>query len=1204
MTTREPVHNGTTMPSFEDEIFSFQEFTLDLRRGCLRDARHEIELRPKSFAVLQHLVENAGRLVSKDELIELVWAHVTVSDVSLARCVSDVRRALRDDAQRIIKTVPRRGYLFAIPVAQGSTETSPPRDQPPTAKSGQYTGQSRQLTVLACELAGLAELSAHLDPEDLREAIADCYRSCKGILERHHGYVAHGGGDGILAWFGYPGAQEQDAENAIHAALALQASAAQLSRDFCTTLQPSIGIATGLVVVVEDGATGEPKAAGGPLTLSVRLQAQAEPGQIVVAQSTRRVAGGLFEYQDLGLVVVKGLTNPVELARVVGESEAEDRFEAHHSAGMTPLVGREEEIALLLHRWWQAKGGEGSTVLLEGEPGIGKSRIAQTLPGHLQGEDHECLRLYCSPHHQDSPLYPAIGYLARAAGLRRGDSSAQRLAKLEAVLSRTSGHSGAVPLLAELLSVPTAGRFPPLDLTPQERKAATLHALLGHVSALAAARPVLLVIEDMHWADPTTIELIDLIVERTPDLPLLLIITFRPEFVSPWAGRIQAMSITIGRLPQKRCAEIVSGVLQGKRLPPGIIDEILERTDGVPLFVEELTKAVIESGALTETGDGYVVTGSLAARAIPMTLRASLLARLDRLNIVAREVAQIGAALGRRFSHDLIAAVMTLSDANLRNALAQLISAELISRRGRPPDAEYTFKHALVQDAAYGALLREPRRALHARIAATLAGQFADIAENQPDLLAYHCTEAGLIDQAARLWGKAGQLSLMRSALREAAAQLTRALDQLETLPGSPALRREQIKLQIALANALMHTRGYAAPDTKVSLDKARLLVEQAEALGEPPDDPLLLYSVLHGFWVATHVAFNGDAVRDLADRFMALAQMQGARFPLVLAHRLAGTSSLYLGDIVGGREHLDQALALYDPAAHRPLAARFGHDVGVAILSNRPLALWLLGYPGQAREDCDEALHQAREIGQAASYLYGLTRIASFNLAIGDYSAAAAQSRELTALAEEKDGSYWKAAATMTQGCLLALTGDPVPAIQLITAGIIASQSTGANLRLPWSLHCLARAHAELGQHDEAERRMGEAVQIMRATKETWQEAELYRVMGELALLLPLPDISRAQAHFERALTVAREQRAKSWELRAAISLARLRRDQGRSGCAYDLLAQVFGWFTEGFDTPDLMEAEILLAELADCQSNVRPQADPAFGLRNQPAK
>jgi class 3 adenylate cyclase/predicted ATPase len=1174
------------MSVVHQNVFSFQGYTLDLRRGCLRRAGHEIELRPKSFAVLCYLVENAGRLVSKDELVGAVWTDVIVTDVSLARCVSDVRLALDDQERRIIKTVPRRGYLFAVPVsANGSVATDPPPDETQLAR---HPGEYRQLTVMSCELAGLVALSTRLDPEDLREATAACRRHCVEIIERHHGYVGRFAGGVVLAYFGYPEANERDAENSVRAALTLRRSAARLSPELDTQLEPRIGIATGIVVIGDEFAAGAVKervAVGEAPTLSGCLQAVAEPGQIVIAQSTRRLVDGLFEYDDLRQVALKGLAAPVEISQVLGESDIESRFEAHHSANLTPLVGRQEEIDLLLRRWRQAKGGEGSVVLLEGEPGIGKSRIAQTILELLSGEKHTRLRLFCSPHHQDSALYPSISQLERASGFRRADTDEQRLTKLEGTLAQATGNLGdAVPLLAELLSVPTGDRYPLLTLTPQQRKELTLKALVANVEGLAASQPLLLVIEDVHWADPTSLELIDVIVERAPHLRLLVIVTFRPEFVPPWAGRFQATPITIGRLPPRQCAEIVAGVTHGKSLPKAITDEIVERADGVPLFAEELTKAVAESGALADACDRDATTGPLPSPGIPMTLHASLQARLDRL-ASAREVVQLGAALGRRFSHQLLNAVAALPEQELDDALARLVGAGLIWRRGSPPDAEYTFKHALVQDAAYGTLLREPRRALHARIAETLESQFVDVTAGQPELLAHHCTEAGLIEKAADLWGKAGQLSLTRSGFKEAVAQLARALSQIETLPGTPGLRRAQIKLQIAHANALMHAKGYAAPETRASLDQARLLVERAEALGEPPEDPLLLLSVLHGFWVANHVAFNGDVVRDLAVRFMAIAKKQKAIFPLVLGHRLMGTSLLFLGDITGGRVHLDQAISLYDPAEHRPLATRFGHDVGVAILSNRPLALWLLGYPLAALKDSEDALEQARDIGQAATFLYALARIASFHLVAGNHAAAAAQSQELIAIAEDMDidGSYWTAAGMMIQGCLFALTGKGAIAIQMITDGIAASRLTGSNLlRMPWYLSCLATAHVGLGQLDEAWRCIGEAMTAMETTKETWPESDLHRLAGDLTLMSSKPNAAKAQSHFDRALVVARDQKSKSWELRAATSLARLWRDQGKRHQAHSLLAPVYGWFTEGFDTPDLRESRVLLADLA----------------------
>jgi class 3 adenylate cyclase/predicted ATPase len=1170
------------MQAADEKTFLFEGYTLDLRRGCLRRAEGEVELRPKSFAVLRYLVENAGRLVSKDELIATIWTNVIVTDVSLARCVSDVRLALQDQERRIIRTVSGRGYLFAATVSQAANGSRTADRAPDESKPELRPGECRQLTVMGCELVGLAALSARLDPEDLRDATAACHQRCSEIIERHHGYVARYAGDCLLAYFGYPEAREQDAENSVHAALTLQVLAGHLSAELGTLLQPCIGIATGIVMVGDKPAVGERTALGEALTLSSRLQSLAKPGQIIVAPSTRRLVGGLFDYHDLGRVVLKGLAAPVEIAQVLGQSNVESRFEAYHPANLTPLVGRDEEIQLLLRRWRQAKDGEGTIVLLAGEPGIGKSRIAQAVLELLSGENHTRLRLFCSPHHQYSALYPFIRQLERAAGFRRTDTDEQRLTKLETALAEASVDLGdAVPLLAELFSIPTSDRYPQSTLTPQKRKETTLEALAARVEGLAASRPLLLVIEDVHWADPTSLELIDMIVERAPHLRLLVIITFRPEFVSPWAGRIQTTPISLGRLAPGQCREIIAGMIHGKRLPKAITDEIIQRTDGVPLFVEELTKAVIESGALVDAGDHYTVSGPLPAPEIPMTLRASLLARLDRY-APAREVAQIGAALGRRFSHQLIGAVAAMPQQRLGDALAQLVGAELLWRRGNPPDAEYTFKHALVQDAAYGTLLREPRRALHARIAETLASQFADIADTQPELLAHHCAEAGLIEKAATLWGKAGQLSLTRSALKEAAAQFARSLGLSETLPSTAILRREQITLQIALANALMHTKGYAAPETRAALDRARSLVERADALGEPPEDPLLLLSVLHGFWVASHVAFDGDAVRGLSLEFMALAEKQGTIFPLVLGHRLMGTSLLFLGDIAESRTHLDRALSLYDPALHRPLATRFGHDVGVAVVSNRPLALWLLGYPEAAQKDADDALNNARDIGQTATYLYALTRISWIHLVIGNYAAAATQTQQLMAIAEDIEGSYWKAAGMMLQGCLFALTGKGTRAIEMITSGIRASRLTGWNLlRMPWYLSCLARAHVAVGQLDQAKRCIGEAMTAMAATKESWQESELHQIAGDLELMSPGPDAAKAEAHYDRALTVARRQKAKSWELRAAMALARLWRDQGKQHQAKNVLALVHSWFTEGFDTFDLKQAGALLAEL-----------------------
>jgi predicted ATPase len=564
--------------------------------------------------------------------------------------------------------------------------------------------------------------------------------------------------------------------------------------------------------------------------------------------------------------------------------------------------------------------------------------------------------------------------------------------------------------------------------------------------------------------------------------------------------------------------------------------------------------------------------------AVPASLHASLMARLDRLGS-AKEVAQIGSAIGREFPHALLAMVARKPEAQLGSALDRLVEAGLLFRQGVPPQASYLFKHALVQDAAYGTLLREPRRALHARIAEALESRLAETAESRPEVLAHHCTEAGLIEKAAFLWGKAGQQSLDRSALAEATAQFARALEQIATLPGTPALRREQIKLQVALTTPLIHVKGYAAPETKAAAEQARLLIEQAEALGEPPEDPLLLFQVLFAYWVGQYVPFDGDAMRNLSSEFLALAEKQRTTVPLMIGHRIAGLSLMFTGDVMEGRAHLDRAIALYDPAEHRPLATRFGQDARVTSLSFRSWSLWLLGYSEAALRDTDDALKDAREIGQAATLMTALHLAATALILCGSYATAAALAQELIGLAEEKGSLSWKASGMLNQGSLLALTGRASEAIENLTCWISGGYATAA--AMPLYLARLARAHAVLGQFEEAWRCIGDATTAAETTKEKWCEAEVHRTAGEIELMSPEGDAAKAEAHFERALGIARVQKAKSWELRAATSMAQLWRDQGKRNEARDLLAPVYGWFTEGIDTLDLKEAKALLDEL-----------------------
>ena len=749
--------------------------------------------------------------------------------------------------RKLLAAIAALGAEPTRDLAQPAVSATSAPISPPTSDA-----ERRQLTVMFCDLVGSTALSARLDPEDLREVIGAYHRCCADLITEAGGFVAKYMGDGVLAYFGYPQAHEHDAEHAVQAGLALVEAAPKLTTAAGVPLQVRVGIATGLVVVgdlIGAGAAQEQAVVGETPNLAARLQALAEPGAVVIADGTRRLLGNLFELKDLGARDLKGIAGPARAWAALRASSVESRFDALHTTGLTALVGREEEFELLLRRWSRAKTGEGQVVLLSGEAGIGKSRLTAALLERLAAEPHTRLRYFCSPQHTDSAFHPIIGQMERAAGLAYDDKPQAKLDKLDAVLAQTSTSPEDAALFAEMLSLPNDGRYPALELAPEQRRQRALEALMSQLAGLARQQPVLMIFEDAHWIDPTSLEVLGRTVDRIKTLPALLIVTFRPEFNAPWVGQSHVTSLTLNRLGEREAAAIIARLVGNKALPADVLAEIVERTDGIPLFVEEMTKAVLEAeseGAARRT----VAAVPSPALAVPASLHASLMARLDRLG-PAKEVAQIGSAIGREFSHALLASVARKPEAELGSALDRLVQAGLLFRQGVPPQASYLFKHALVQDAAYGTLLREPRRALHARIAETLESQFAEIAESQPEILAHHCTEAGLIEKAAGLWGKAGQRSLARSALVEAAAQLTRALDQIATLPGTPALRREQIKLQVALITPLMHVKGYAAAETKAAAEQARLLIEQAEALGEPPEDPLLLFSVLYAFWVS-----------------------------------------------------------------------------------------------------------------------------------------------------------------------------------------------------------------------------------------------------------------------------------------------------------------------------------------------------------------
>ena len=1017
--------------------------------------------------------------------------------------------------------------------------------------------------MLFCDLVGSTSISAGLDAEDWRDLVGAYLDAASAAVTEMGGHVAKKLGDGLMALFGYPVAQENDAERAARAALSIQRALAEINRKNAGSGKPAlnarIGIETGPVVV---DAAGE--VYGDAPNTAARVQALAEPDTVLITARVQRQIAGLFVAEDRGPQDLKGVPEPVTLFRLVRASGGGRRAGQRH---LTPLIGRDEEIAMLMRRWERARQGEGQLVLIVGEPGLGKSRLIEELRIRLRDTTHTWGEWSCSQLLQNTPLHPIAEWGRQRFG--SADIPVERqLADLESTLALIKiDPAENVPLLAPLVDIPLPKERLPA-LAPEEVRRRQLAAMTNWVIASARSQPVVLAVEDVHWADPTTVDFIRGIAERGAQVPLLLLVTARPEFRPPWGMRSHHTTISLAPLDRSQVQEMVAELSARHALSKQIVDGVTERTGGVPLFIEEVTRLLLERG---EQG---------GVQAIPPTLQQSLMARLDRLG-PAREVAQIGAVIGRDFSYALLRTVAGIDDAALQTALERLAEADLLLVQGLPPGSDYRFKHALIQDAAYENLLKSRRQVLHRRVGEVLRDQFTVIAASQPELVAYHFGQAGLTESAIEWWGKAGQQSLERSAFVEATAQLTRALAQIALLPGTPSLRREELKLQVALITPLMYVKGYVASETKAAVERAHLLIEQAEQLGEPPSDPLLLFSVLYGVWTASHVAFNGNNMRELATQFLALADTQGASAPVMVGHRLMGMSLLQTGSIRQGRAHFDRAIALYNPAEHRQLATRFGVDSRISILSNRSWAQWMLGYPAMALADAECALQEAREIGQPANLMY-LVHLAFPLIFCGRYTEANKLLDEIITLTNERGAVYFNAHAIMFQGCLFAVTSKASDSVRLMVPAVTSLQSTGSTLWMPLYLSSLANAYSEIGQFVNAARCIDEATAIMEASGETWCQAEINRIAGEIALKSPQPDVAKAQQYFESALAVARQQQAKSWELRAAMSLARLWRDQGKPVEARELLAPVYGWFTEGFDTRDLKEAKALLDELA----------------------
>jgi class 3 adenylate cyclase/predicted ATPase len=1168
------------MPEVRGEAFFFEGYTLDLRRGCLRTADREIELRPKSFAVLRYLVENAGRLVSKDEIVKAVWPNVIVTDESLARCVSDVRLALSDSRQRVVKTVPRRGYLFAVSVsepsrsADGATTmssgaTSPDRVDAQLARLKEHPAERRQLTVMSCELVGLAALSTRLDPEDLRAVTAACHQYCVEIIGQHHGIVARYLGDRLLGYFGYPEAHEHDAENAVRAGLALIGSTARLPSTDSVAVQLRIGVASGLVVIAEELAARDARertAIGETPNLAGRLQGAAASGTLVIADITRRLAGGLFEYRSLGPLTLEGLPEPVHAWEVVGPSATESRFEALRT-GATPLVDRDEELAMLIRRWQQAKVGNGCVVLISGEPGIGKSRLTVALEDRLKSEQHTMLRYFCSPHHTDSAFYPVIAQLSRAAGLERHDAPEAKLDKLTSLLGPSSTHQSDTQLVAELLSVPTGNRYAPLNWNPQRKKEQTLEALLRQLEHLTRERPAFGVYEDVHWIDPSSRELLDLAVERVARLPALLVVTFRPEFQAPWIGQAHVTALSLSRLGKREGETLVGQMAGSDRLPKEIVAEIVERTDGVPLFVEELTKTVIEAAAAPEVG---VSGGPPMALKVPATLQSSLTSRLDRLGPAVTEIAQIGAAIGREFSYELLATVAPCPEAEVQRALVRLCEAGVASRRGSLPYAVFLFKHALVQDAAYEMLLRGQRRRLHGRIAESLEDKFPEIVTDHPEVLARHCTEAGYDDKAIGYLSMAGARALARSANSEATSHFARAIRLLVSQPESAERDRREFELRLLLRPPLHATKGFASVEMQENLARA---VSLGERLGETGKTLGLLS------WQCTLnlVRATTTATMSQVRRSISLSTQAGDMSAAVLGYRSCGYAHLVRGELRTARTYLERAMRLHDPNHEQAQGAEYVFLPGPMTEAVLSLALQQLGHVDKAMSMCAQALADARRAAHSGTIAYVSFHLALLHMIAGNVQGLEPVATELRRFMAEKNISVWRWHCEKMLGWAEAKAGSLDSGISRMRGSAAERQSLQVTLWAPFYRTREAEVLSLHGLYDEALHRLDDAEAMMQELDQRYAEPEAHRLRG-IVLSAKGAGPMVIENSLGRALETARRQHAKVWELRAATSCADIWRQAGRAREARDLIAPVYNSFAEGFDTLDLRQARALI--------------------------
>jgi class 3 adenylate cyclase/predicted ATPase len=1066
----------------------------------------------------------------------------------------------------------RRKILRAIAGHKSSETIAPnPESQAVNVARPQDAAERRQVTVMFSDLVGSTALSARMDPEDLREVISAYQKCVAATVQRYGGFIAKYMGDGVLVYFGYPQAHEDDAERAVRAGLELVAAVGALKTH--ATLQTRVGIATGLVVVgdlIGSGASQEQAIVGETPNLAARLQGIAEPNSVVIAESTRKLVGNLFELQDLGAQDLKGISGRVQAWGALRPSSVESRFDALHASPLTELVGREEELELLRRRWSKAKTGEGQLVLLSGEPGIGKSRLTAALLERLAAEPHTRLRYFCSPQHTDSALYPIISQMERAAGFTHNDTLQAKFDKLDALLASSSTPRNDAALLADMLSLPSDGRYPTLELAPQQRRQKTLEALTAQLEALSRSGPVLMIFEDVHWVDPSSLEVLGRTVDRLKTLPVLLTITYRPEFDPPWIGRPYVTALNLNRLGEREIAAIIDRVTSNKALLESTRRDIIKRTDGIPLFVEEMTKAVLEAEG--EAAASAVATIPSPCIGVPASLHASLMARLDRLG-PAKEVTQIGAAIGREFSYPLLAAVVGRPEREVQSSLDRVVAAGLLFQQGLPPHGTYLFKHALVQDAAYGTLLRQPRRALHARIAEALEGQFADIVESQPELLARHCTEAGQIERAVPMWVQAGSNAARTSASTEALRHFNKALDLVRSMPDDKARNRHELAIQINLGHVHVTAKGFGAPEAGASYARARDLANDLQ-------DQSQLFTSMWGLWLFNNTQPGKGAARSLSEELLALGARTADSGQMLQACHASWTTNFIIGDFGYTSRQARRGRELYDASEHRTHKYLYaGHDPGVCSRIFGAASAFVLGFPDQALSLVHEASDLAKTLNHPLSLIIGELFRTLVHLFRGEPRDAMPILDRAVRVATEAGipRGMW---ANFLNGWALAVDGGAEAGVSRALLDFDAPGAAGQELLRPFYTGVLADMCRAAGRLDDGLRLVNKALELATTLDSHWGLAEAHRIKGELLLARGEAEAA-VEPCFETAIGIARRQGARSWELRAAISFARFRQSQGRAADAKEQLAPVYGWFTEGFDTRDLKEAKALLGEL-----------------------